>query len=165
MIGTDFKEVKKVSRTTLKLIHYLALSAFVGSIFAHILLGTFANSDLAGDTFLLRIKAMITNVLIFGGLGFLAASGAGLIVVTGKLTALKRWLKIKIVLVVLVIANTKFILAPAGAERARQASDALVGTPLLPNYSDLGFREDVFGAVNLALVLVIIVLSIRRLPT
>lgn len=151
-------------RTVLKLIHYLALSAFVGSIFAHILLGTFAGSDLAGDALLLRIKVMITNVLIFGGLGLLVASGAGLLFVTGKLTALKRWLKIKIMMVLLVIANAAFVLAPAGAERARQASDALSGTPLLPNYSDLGFREDVFGAANLALVLVIIVLSIRRRP-
>ncbi len=62
-------------KTLLKLVHYLAISAFVGSVFGHILLGAaFSTDDMASYLTILRAKAAMTNVLILGGIAIAALS-------------------------------------------------------------------------------------------
>jgi hypothetical protein len=151
-------------KTALKVVHYAALSAFLGSIFTHILLGAaFGGGDLAKVALVLQIKETITSLLIFSGLAIAVLSGAGLIAFAAWRPRIKPWLGVKLVLVGAVIANASLELGPIGAERARLAASAAAGGPALgETFRTLGAHESIFGAVNLLLVLLIIAISVRR---
>lgn len=153
-------------RTLLKLAHYLAISAFVGSIFGHILLGSaFSANDLDSYHTILRAKATLTDVLIIGGIALSAASGLGLILSGGAKRLVRPWLLIKLTAVILITANALFVLRPIGLERVDLASSMIAGAKALDAFHASGSKEDMFGAVNLVLVLIVITLSIaKRVP-
>lgn len=153
-------------RVFLKLVHYLAVSAYVGSIFGHILLGeAFSVVDIAAYRTILQAKAALTDALILGGIALSMPSGVGLIIAGGGKQALRPWLLVKLAAVALITANTLLFLRPIGLERIELASDVIAGTQTLDALMAAGMQENMFGAANLVLVLVVIVLSVaRRVP-
>ncbi|MQT11504.1 hypothetical protein [Segnochrobactrum spirostomi] len=154
-------------RLFLKLVHTLAISAFVGSIFGHILLGThFSAEDAASYRTVLAVKCLMTQTLILGGLALCVLSGIGLVALGRGRSLIRPWLAIKLAAVALIVVNAVTVLRPLGLERLALAS-ALAGgdTQALAALHATGPREDIFGAINLALVLAVLVLSIaRRVP-
>jgi hypothetical protein len=92
-------------------------------------------------------------------------SGVGLIIAGGGKQALRPWLLVKLAAVALITANTLLFLRPIGLERIELASDVIAGTQTLDALLAAGMQENMFGAANLVLVLVVIVLSVaRRVP-
>ncbi len=153
-------------RIFLKLVHYLAVSAFVGSVFGHVLLGAaFSAADMGSYRAILQAKAAMTDVLILGGMAVGVLSGLGLVLVGGGKRLLRPWLLVKLAAVALITANALLVLRPLGLEKVDLASGSIGGAQVLDALSAAGMRESIFGAVNLALVLVVITLSVaRRLP-
>ena len=153
-------------RIFLKLIHYLALSAFVGSVFGHILLGAaFSADDMGSYRVILQAKAMLTDVLILGGIAVATLSGLGLILSGGGKRMMRPWLLIKLAVVTLITANALIVLRPLGVERVDLALAAIGGAQVLDTLKAAGLKEDIWGTVNFALVLIVITLSVaRRVP-
>lgn len=152
-------------RVGIKAVHYLAMSSFIGSIFTHILLGIlFSEAEPAALLTILQVKAILTQFLIFGGIAISVLSGAGLLVTSKSTPRIRPWLVVKLTLVVGIILNAALVLAPIGVQRVDIAARALPGMPPL-QFWELGMREDIFGAVNLILVLCVVALSIlKQLP-
>ncbi len=150
----------------LKLVHLLAVSAFVGSIFGHILLGVaFGGGDIVSYLVILRAKAALTDGLILGGLSICALSGVGLVLSGGLRRMVRPWLLVKLAAVALIAANAVFVLRPLGLDRIALAAGMTGGAPAPEAFVAAGSREDLFGAANLALVLIVIALGVaRRLP-
>lgn len=139
-------------RTILKLLHLLGFAAFLGSVFGHIFVGRFpaAPGQLG---LLMELKHASTGVLTLPALGLTVASGLAL-AWTGPGFA-TAWVRAKLALALLVIANAALFLGPLGAEIARQA---VLGQGI----AELAQRESLLGAANLAMVLAIVVIAVRR---
>lgn len=150
----------------LKLVHLLAVSAFVGSIFGHILLGAaFGGDDIKSYLVILRAKAALTDGLILGGIAVCALSGLGLLLAGGLRRMLRPWLLAKLAAVALIAANALLVLRPLGLDRIALAAGMTGGGPAPDAFVAAGAKENLFGAANLALVLIVIALSVaRRLP-
>lgn len=147
--------------TIAKLVHYLALTMFVGSIFSHIVLGITMGSDFQRVVTILEVKSTITATLICSGLIILVVSGF-LLAFIRRRRGVQAWLKVKLFFVTLIIANAFFVLSPLGLERVSQAKIALSNGSFESSFLKLGLKEDIFGTANLVMVLIIITLSIRR---
>ena len=144
--------------------HLFAFAAFVGSIFAHITLGIVfqPNSNMEGYANIIASKSVLTNTVIFSGLVVSVVSGLGLTWVRGMVFLKEGWLIAKLGLVMLVIVNAVFFLAPIGVERAVLSAKALTTSDLPERFSQLGQREDIFGTANLLFVFLIVALSLRK---
>lgn len=149
-------------RVGIKAAHYLAMSSFIGSIFAHILLGIlYGNAEPGVLLTVLQVKAALTQFLIFGGIALSVVSGVTLVITSTSKPRIRPWLAVKLALVAGITLNATLILGPIGVQRVEMAAAALPGMPP-PRFLDLGMREDIFGTVNLILVLSVITLSILK---
>ncbi|HEY7609183.1 MAG TPA: DUF2269 family protein [Alphaproteobacteria bacterium] len=144
----------------IRIVHFLALAIFLGSIFGHIVLGRMAAADPAVALPVLEAKLVMTYVLTLPGLGALVISGAALAFLTRKRTGLQRWLVAKLALVVAVALNGALVLTPIAAEEVALAR-AGVGA-LSPVFEILAIRESIAGALNLAAILAIVALAAFR---
>jgi uncharacterized membrane protein len=145
----------------LRIVHFIALAVFVGSIFGHILLGRMAAADGPAATLpLLEAKLAMIYVLTLPGLGALVVSGAALALATQRRTGARRWLAAKLALVVAVGLNGALVLTPIAAEqvaRVRAGADALS-----PAYQALARRESIAGGLNLLAIAAIVALAVYR---
>lgn len=139
-------------RTGLKVVHLLGFAAFLGSVFGHIFLGRFPAPEPGQLALLMEVKHVSTGVVTMPALLLTMASGLAL-AWTGP--GFGGWLRLKLGLAVLVMANGALLLRPIGAEIARQAA---LGQAIAP----LAGRESLLGAVNLALALGILVIAVSR---
>jgi hypothetical protein len=141
-------------RVLLKTAHLLALSAFVGTVFLHVLVSATATpSDAEAYAALMALKDTTTRVLILPGVVVLGMSGMTLARRLPRPWPL--WLRAKLALVPLLAVNGLFILLPVGAEIASAAQAGPVPDALL-------VREEIAGMVNVVLILAVLVLSVRR---
>jgi len=150
----------------LKVIHLLGLAIFVGSIFGHILLGHLGDpvTDIRGFSTLMQAKYM--NVIVLTTLGLLLLVISGVMLVLGRaISPLKqRWMMVKILLVCLIAFNGIFILTPLSSSMAEIAQSMVSSGKFSESFMALKQREDLFGALNMLMILVVISLSVSRLP-
>ncbi len=153
----------------LRIIHFLGLAAFLGSVFGHILLGRLVDPVAEPSVFvdLMWAKHASTAWLTVPGLVVTMLSGLGLVATRPALLR-HRWLPLKIGLAFMVAANGSLLLEPLGqgiTEAAQQVA-ALHGTAdgevALTRLAVLTQRESLLGAANLLLVLVILTLGVVR---
>jgi hypothetical protein len=149
---------------TLKVVHIVALSLFLGSIFSHILLGQLAESVSGIVVFssLYHAKYMETLLLTSSGLLLMLITGAAMLV-ERKLKPFKlRWLSVKLVIVIMISVNGFFILTPIGKELDDFAASAVSLDLIDPHFWQLKKEETIYGVVNLLLILVTIAISISK---
>ena len=144
----------------LRIVHFLALATFLGSIFGHIVLARMAVADPAAALPLLQGKLAMVHALTLPGLGLLALTGAGLALLTRAPGRTRRWLIAKLCLVLAVGANGVLVLTPISAQQVELAR-ATLGT-LPPEFHALALREHIAGGLNLLAVAAIIALAVFR---
>lgn len=148
---------------TLKMLHFLAVFVFVGSIPSHILIG--ASADPQGDLVAFadahRLKHLLTQGLTGAAIMVALASGA-LLVLANRALLRDRWLQAKLVLVAAVAGNGLLLLTPMSAEFAAMAQTAASTGSLPVEFAALQAREAVAGAANLALIAAIVALAVFR---
>lgn len=140
----------------LKVVHILGLAVFVGSILGHIALAQMAAPGEAAYGWAQTAKHDSTLRLTLPGMA--VAGLSGLLLTIRRRAILRRWLQVKVGLFALVALNGALILSPLGAELAAQAGQGAPAETLLA----LSGREALFGAVNLSLIVLIVVLAVAR---
>lgn len=148
----------------LKVCHLLGLAAFVGSIFGHILLGHLGNpeTDLIGFAVLMQAKYMNVLILTTSGLAILLISGIPLMLRRGISPKQHRWMGVKLVLVTLIVLNGAAVLTPLSADMMTIAQSAVNAGVLPGHFSELKQNEDIFGAANLAMILIVMSLAVIK---
>jgi uncharacterized membrane protein len=144
----------------LRVVHFVALAVFLGSVPGHILLGQLATADPAAAPALLRAKLAMIETFTLPGLAVLALSGAGLAIAARAPWHRRRWLVAKLALVLAVGANGALVLLPI-ARRQAELSRAAPGAPT-EEFRRLEMRESVAGAANLVTIAGIIALAVYR---
>ncbi len=148
----------------LKVFHLLGLAAFVGSIFGHILLGGLGDptADLIGFAALAEARYMNVLLLTLPGLALLLFTGIALAWRYGLTPKSRRWLGAKLLLVGLIALNGVLVLTPLGRDMAALAQDAVATGSLPAAYFELQQIESLFGAANLAMILVVVALATAK---
>ena len=147
--------------SSLKVLHLMGLVLFLGSIFGHIVAGILGGGPVSGDRFLAAREhiAAATQFLTVPGLGLLLLSGVGLWLM-GWSVKNSRWLGVHMGLAVLVTLIAFVVVLPAGAEMM-----ALASTDMVANMEKIVAAnrfEDIGGAVNVLLVLIITGLGVAK---
>jgi uncharacterized membrane protein len=147
----------------LKILHLIGLALFLGSIPGHILLGQLAAGavDPGQLAQLLRAKYLATAALTLPGLTIMVISGAVLLARRRELLR-SGWMRAKLASVALVVVNSVFVMLPVAAEITKAGEAALGGAVVADQLAALDAREDLFGAINLLMILAIISLSVVR---
>lgn len=146
----------------IKGLHLLGLILFLGSILTFIMISVLAGgADPATLAFARRI--------ILTGTQCMTMPGAVLAVSTGLLLAACRrrapwpmWLKLKLMISILVLANASWVVMPAVMRATSIAVRATVTGQLDPGYYTAYARESVFGAFNVLLILLLGTLAIWK---
>lgn len=148
-------------RKLMKLLHYLGLVLFLGSILSYILISALAKgSTLANLVFALQV--------INAGVKFLTLPGLLVMIVTGIILTTHygffrtRWLNIKHVLIVIIAVNTFAFILPAETDALRFAQASLDKGTLLPEYIAASARSALAGGINVVLIGLAMVAAVWR---
>ncbi len=151
-------------RSAIKTIHLLALTLFIGSIFGHILLAGLVspNNDLV--SFITLIKAKYANVqfLTTPGIITVLISGILLLATRQQKPKIERWIAIKLGLIVLIVINGVFILTPISHGMVTLLNGVILVEQIPAEFYELKEKEDIFGAINLGLIVAVMILSVVK---
>jgi uncharacterized membrane protein len=150
----------------LKTLHLFFIALLVGSIFGYILLDNIGDpeTDLAGFAVLMEAKYMNALVLIAPGLILTIVTGIALMFRRGMTPNKLRWMALKLGFVGLIALNGIFVLTPLTQEMATIASNAVNSGTLPAVFSELKTRENIFGAINMVMILTTMWLTVAK-PT
>lgn len=145
----------------LKLMHFTGLILFLGSIL------TFVAVSFLSEKATLAELAFARKIISFGT-QFITTPGLWLLVLTGNAMSLKKYginnkfVRIKIFLAALILANTYIMILPAVAEATALAINSLQQGELNVLYKTAYMKETVFGAINVILTFSAMAVSIWR---
>ena len=146
--------------SSLKVLHLMGLVLFLGSIFGHIVAGSLSGGPVSGGFLVAREHiAAATQFLTVPGLVLVLASGVGLWLM-GWSVKNSRWLGVHMGLAVMVTLIAFVVVLPAGAEMM-----ALASTDMVANMEKIVAAnrfEDIGGAVNVLLILIITGLGVAK---
>jgi hypothetical protein len=156
-------EEEKMKRL-IKMLHVLGLVMFFGSILSYISMGFVISTG--EDVKLILLKRQI----IHGMTWTLTMPGLWLLVITGVIMAIQmkygfcktRWLTIKQAIVIVMVINATFFLAPFVDQLLASAQQGMVTGTLSRNYFRIIDRENKLGALNLLLCLCTVIITIFK---
>ncbi|WP_026378981.1 DUF2269 family protein [Afifella pfennigii] len=151
-------------RIFLLLVHLFALAALLGSIFADFAIAAALDRQAGMETYAgaLAAKAALTKPLVYGGVVLLLLSGVGLLLMRMAYVQ-QGWMIAKLALVLILAVSAVIVAAPIDGEMAEIAAKAAAsGTPPPAELAALQARQEVLDALNLALILAIVFLSLRK---
>jgi hypothetical protein len=99
-----------------------------------------------------------TRSLTVPGLALLVMTGLFMAVRGGSRLASRRWLIVHLTIGVLIVLITALVMVPVGIQSLGQAIDLSHGTGSMATFSGLLRKERVFGAINMILALVSILI-------
>jgi len=152
------------TRGLLRLLHFIGLAMFLGSIFGHIVLGMLPGAETDRPTIVLvrAAIALLTQVLTVPGVVLLVVTGLWMVgAYYGSFFRL-RWLTVHQVLGALILVNTVLILRPLGTQMLEVARSLHENNFDLGALHELEGREATFGPINLLLSLTTIIIAIFR---
>jgi hypothetical protein len=142
-----------------KTIHLLGLTLFLGSVFGHIVAGQAVGAQ--GGPYLVAARAEIvaaTRFLTMPGLGLAIASGVAMLF-WARLSPLKTpWLAAHIFLAAVVVFGAVAVVVPAG----REALALVLAGDFGAGFDAALLREHGFGAVNVVLTLILVILGVFK---
>jgi heme/copper-type cytochrome/quinol oxidase subunit 3 len=145
----------------LKLIHFLSIILFLGSIFTYILISVLAeDAKLVELAFGRRIISSGTRFLTIPSLWTLVLSG--LFMGYQKYGLKNNFTKIKILIGFLILLNAYFFVGPAVFEATHIAETSIVSGILSERYLPAYWKESAFGTLNVIMALIAITISIWR---
>lgn len=143
----------------LKLVHFIGLVLFLGSIITFIIISSLIEgSSLSNIAFGRKIISSGTNALTLPGMWMLAITGVwmGLL----RYGIRQRYFQIKLLLIVLIMLNAHFFIVPAVTTATDIATHSLDQGKRFAQYDEAYMRESVLGAVNVLLTLSAIIVGI-----
>lgn len=155
--------MNRMIRIGLRLFHIVGMAAFVGSVLAMIILAR--SHDFSGDWGQIAVARAdvlrITRYATLPGLGLIVLTG--LLLLGGRVGPLlrQRIMRIKLALVALLVLNTTILVVPTVARLALLAEAAVQSPAAQAAFLAVHWREDVFGALNLLLLLLSAFLGLR----
>jgi hypothetical protein len=143
-----------IASPILVLVHLLGLTMFVGSILANIVLslGAPATGDPAAVVFAWRAIASTNAFLTIPGLGILVGSGLLLIAVQDRNPSRERWLALKLFAVIGIVVIAAGLIEPS-EDQLRLLAKSLPDAAARASFAEVAVRQQLYGAVNLALVI------------
>jgi hypothetical protein len=149
-----------------KVIHFIGIAMFLGSILGYIVMGIVMGSET--DVLKVHLHRQFIQRITWS----LTVPGMWLVVLTGVVMTIRgkygffkiRWLGIKQVLAIIILANGTFVLAPYVDQLVMLSAQGLSQGTLPEEFPPLKAKEDMFGAVNVLLILVSILLAVFK-PT
>lgn len=137
---------------TMKLLHFIGLVLFLGSILAFILVSTLMEgADLEWIVFGRRIISAGTQALTLPGMWLMAVSGV--LMAFRRYGFRARFVRVKALLMLLVVLNAHLFVMPAVGLATTLAQQSLATGHLLQGYHAAYLQESVCGAVNVLLTL------------
>ena len=151
-------------KNAVKILHLLGFVMFLGGILGTIITTIVVGSDT--DPVLIDHQRQIVSAIVQG----LTVPGMWIVILSGlymaflrKYNLLKiRWLTLKSILGTLIFINGSFILVPLADKVTALASQSASQGALAMNYLSLKGNEDMFGAVNLILILIVTVIAVFK---
>jgi hypothetical protein len=143
-----------------KALHFVGLAMFLGSILAHVSLGFVpgVKDPTQAMVFWRQGIEIATRSLTVPGLALLVVTGLFMAVRGGSRFASQRWLIVHLTIGVLIVLIVALVMVPAGIQSLDQAIDLSHGTGSTATFSGLIRKERVFGAINIILALVSILI-------
>ncbi|MBZ0178270.1 MAG: hypothetical protein K8F36_03180 [Melioribacteraceae bacterium] len=149
-------------RQILKLLHFIGLTIFLGSIITFVVISNliegaslenilFGRNVISAGTFLLTLPAM------------------WLIAVTGiwmgykKYGIKNRFFQLKFFLILLIVLNAHFFVTPAVTLATELAAQSYEQGNFLSSYYDAYMKESIFGAINVLLTITAAVIGVWRI--
>lgn len=147
----------------LLVLHLLGLTMFLGSILGSIVLslGAPATGDPHAVVFAWHAIGAANTFLTVPGLLLMVASGLLLIPTQGRSPRHERWLALKILAVLAIIVVAATLIEPS-EEQLRQLSTALPDLGARAVFMDAAIRQQIYGVINLALVVLASVLGVFK---
>ena len=147
----------------LVIVHLLGLTMFLGSILGSIVLslGAPATGDAHAVVFAWRAIGAANSFLTVPGLLLTVASGLLLIPTQGRNPRHERWLVLKILAVTGIIVVAATLIEPT-EEQLRQLATGLPDLATRAAFTDVAIRQQIYGAINLALVVLASVLGVFK---
>ncbi|MTJ80000.1 MAG: hypothetical protein F8N37_03115 [Telmatospirillum sp.] len=146
-----------------RVVHLIAMASFVGGVLTHIAIG-FCYEDLfSADSSVVTIKGVVMDYLITGGFIGAVISGLAMVLLPGRRLRLHQWLVAKIVLVCLIAANMFLVLRPIGRTVEHSILSATTESFWGEDATALGWYEDVFGLVNLLMILAVVTIGVGKI--
>jgi uncharacterized membrane protein len=145
------------------ILHLLGLTMFLGSILGNIVLslGAPATGDPHAVVFAWRAIGVANTFLTVPGLLLTVASGLLLIPTQGRNPRYERWLVLKILAVIGIIVVATTLIEPS-EEQLRQLATGLPDLGARAVFMDVAIRQQMYGAINLALVVLASVLGVFK---
>jgi hypothetical protein len=140
---------------TAKVLHFVGLAMFLGSILGHITIGFVPGAKDQTQAMLFGRQAIeiATWSLTVPGLALLALTGL-FMTVYGRLGfGRRRWLTVHQIIGAVILLNAAFVLVPVGGDLLDVVSEIDRGNQSMDVFNALKTREAIFGAVNVLLAL------------
>ncbi|MDC8756437.1 DUF2269 family protein [Janthinobacterium fluminis] len=120
----------------------------------------------SGDAALIHHQRLfvsaITAALTVPGMCLLLAATCLLALTSRQRLLEQRWLIAKLVLLVLIVLNGSFVLAPLVGQVTELAVQSAAQGQLLPAYPPLKSREDMFGIANFLMLAAALLLAVYK---
>jgi hypothetical protein len=152
-----------IASPILVLIHLLGLTMFLGSILGNIVLGVGApaTGDPGAVVFAWRAIASTNTFLTIPGLATLIGSGLLLILAQDRSPRRERWLAFKILAVIGIVVIAAALIAPS-EDQLRALAKSLPDPAARASFTEVAVRQQIYGAVNLALIVLASVLVVFK---
>jgi len=147
-----------------RVLHFIGLALFLGSIFGHIALQAIPGSTGESETilFLRTATVVTTRLLTVPGLVLLVITGVWMTVRSHGGFFRHRWLTLHQTIAGLILLNAFLILRPLGLQLLAAAQELQGGALDLSTFQHLARREMMFGPVNLVLTLATMAVAVFR---
>lgn len=145
----------------MKLLHFIGLILFLGSILSFILVSTLMEgAALEWVVFGRRIISAGTQALTLPGMWLMAISG--LQMAFKRYGVRVRFVQIKALIMLLIVLNAHLLVMPAVTQATALAIQSLAEGQLLPGYHAAYLRESICGAMNVLLTLLAAAVGVWR---
>lgn len=147
----------------LRLLHLLGLTMFLGSILGSIVLSL--GAPVTGDPQYVVLAwhaiGRTNAILTTPGMLLVALTGFALMIVERLSPRKEVWLAVKMMLMVAIVANANLLIVPA-EEQLRQYAEALPAADARAMFTSMAIRQQIYGAINLALISLAAVLGVVK---
>lgn len=139
---------------TLKYLHLLGLTLFLGSILTYVLVSALVKGGSLEDlVFGRQIIRTGTLTLTLPGM-WLAVLTGFVLAAKGRRVLVEKWLTLKLILALVIVLNAHLLIVPTTGDALSWAKESLTRGKVLPEYAAAYLRETIAGTVNVVLILV-----------
>ena len=140
-------------RHSLKFLHLIGTTLFLGSITIYILISVLAgNTNLNHLIFARQIIRTSTLMITIPSMWLTIISGCAIVFYQFK-GPKRYWIKVKLIIALLILLNAHFVILPTTGNALAIATKSLQNSQLLTDFNGVHLKESIFGAFNALFIL------------